>query len=187
MLVTNRDELAQALDKGAIAAILATGGVHPLEGDLANLERLRAAGYRVLGLQHFFDNELGGSLHGVSGAGLTDFGRSAVARALVSGMIIDVAHSSEAAVRDVLQISSRPLLVVTVRVDMLRSVGESLQVNQTVPRYARRRRGASRRNSPRGRRCPSPPSPMKSLPRNGAPPNRVAPGCRRRRRFAGTP
>lgn len=111
MLVTNRDELAQALDKGAIAGILATEGAHPLEGDLANLERLRDAGYRVLGLQHFFDNELGGSLHGVSGAGLTDFGRSAVARALVDGMIIDVAHSSEAVVRDVLQISSRPLLV----------------------------------------------------------------------------
>lgn len=111
MLATNRDELAQALDKGAIAAILATEGAHPLEGDLANLERLRAAGYRVLGLQHFFDNELGGSLHGLSGAGLSEFGRNAVARALVDGMIIDVAHSSEAVVRDVLEISSRPLLV----------------------------------------------------------------------------
>lgn len=111
MLVTNRDELAQALEQGAIAGILATEGAHPLEGDLANLDRLHAAGYRVLGLQHFFDNELGGSLHGVSGEGLTDFGRGAVAKALVNGMIIDVAHSSEAVVRDVLKLSSRPLLV----------------------------------------------------------------------------
>ena len=64
-----------------------------------------------MGLQHFFDNELGGSLHGVSGAGLTEFGKAAVDRAVEKGMIIDLAHSSEATARDVLARSSKPVIV----------------------------------------------------------------------------
>lgn len=99
-----------SLERG-LTVVLATEGAHPLEGELENIDRLYGAGYRILGLQHFFDNELGGSLHGVSGAGLTDFGRKAVAAATAKGMIIDVAHSSQAVVRDVLGATDRPLIV----------------------------------------------------------------------------
>jgi microsomal dipeptidase-like Zn-dependent dipeptidase len=111
VLVRGRSELDAALASGALAAILATEGAHPLEGEIGNVDRLYDAGYRVLGLHHFFDNELGGSLHGVSKAGLAPFGRAAVARAEARGMIIDVAHSSEAVVRDVLAVATRPLIV----------------------------------------------------------------------------
>ncbi|MEE2692987.1 MAG: membrane dipeptidase [Pseudomonadota bacterium] len=106
-----RADLEAALDAGALVGVLATEGAHPLEGDLANLDRLYDAGYRVLGLQHFFDNELGGSLHGMSGAGLTAFGREAVKAAEARGMIIDVAHSSQAVARDVLAMTSKPIIV----------------------------------------------------------------------------
>lgn len=111
VVVRDAGGLARALDDGALAIILATEGAHPLEGDLRNLERLYDAGYRVLGLQHFFDNELGGSLHGASSAGLTDFGRQAVEAAAGKGMVIDLAHSSEAVVRDVLAMTDAPLIV----------------------------------------------------------------------------
>tara|TARA_R110002096_G_scaffold169002_8_gene340346 strand:- start:11 stop:1189 length:1179 start_codon:yes stop_codon:yes gene_type:complete len=94
-----------------IVAILATEGAHPLEGELANIDGLYGDGYRVIGLQHFFDNELGGSLHGVSNAGLTEFGRDAVTALLARGMILDVAHSSEAVVREVLDMTDAPLIV----------------------------------------------------------------------------
>lgn len=110
-VVRSRAELAEALDSGAVAGILATEGAHPLEGDLANLDRLYDAGYRMMGLQHFFDNELGGSLHGVSGEGLTEFGREAVKAAIERGMIIDLAHSSEAVDRDVLALTDAPIIV----------------------------------------------------------------------------
>jgi microsomal dipeptidase-like Zn-dependent dipeptidase len=110
-VVITRDELAAVLEGGGVAAVLATEGAHPLEGDLANLDRLYEAGYRVLGLQHFFDNELGGSLHGVSNSGLSEFGQEAVVAAQAKGMIIDVAHSSEKVARDVLAMSPRPLIV----------------------------------------------------------------------------
>lgn len=102
---------ARESDPAAMAGILATEGAHPLEGDLANIEPLWEAGYRLIGLQHFFDNALGGSLHGVSGAGLTEFGREATRAMLDRGMIIDVAHSSPAVVREVLAMTDRPLVV----------------------------------------------------------------------------
>lgn len=94
-----------------LAAILGIEGAHPLEGELDNIAVLYDAGYRVMGLQHFFDNELGGSLHGESGAGLTEFGRAAVREMDRRSIVIDVAHSSERVVRDVLALVDRPLIV----------------------------------------------------------------------------
>lgn len=111
ILVRTKADLAAALEKGAIAGVLATEGAHPLEGKVENVARLYDAGYRMLGLQHFFDNELGGSLHGVSGAGLTEFGRTAVMAAERAGMMIDIAHSSEAVARETLALAARPLVV----------------------------------------------------------------------------
>ncbi|WP_237057025.1 dipeptidase [Microbulbifer sediminum] len=107
-----RQVMASRTDgSGQLAAILGIEGAHPLEGRLANIGRLYDAGYRVMGLQHFFDNELGGSLHGQSGAGLSEFGRAAVKEMAARSIIIDVAHSSEAVVRDVLALVDRPLIV----------------------------------------------------------------------------
>jgi len=110
-IVRTSSDLGRKMAGDGLAVILATEGAHPLEGKLVNIDRLYAAGYRVLGLQHFFDNELGGSLHGVSHGGLTEFGRAAVARAQAKGMIIDVAHSSEAVVHDVLAMTAAPIIV----------------------------------------------------------------------------
>lgn len=110
-MVRTQSELQAALDAGALAGVFGIEGAHPLEGEIENLDRLYDEGLRVVGLQHFFDNELGGSLHGTSDAGLTEFGRAVVERADAKSMIIDVAHSSEATVRDVLSLTERPLIV----------------------------------------------------------------------------
>jgi len=86
-------------------------GAHPLEGDLANIDRMYAAGYRMMGITHFFDNELAGSLHGVSKAGLTPFGRVAIDRFDELEIIIDLAHVSETAAWEILEQSTRPQVV----------------------------------------------------------------------------
>jgi microsomal dipeptidase-like Zn-dependent dipeptidase len=104
-------ELRSAGDASAIAAILGTEGSHALDGDLDNIDRLFDAGFRVMGLHHFFDNKLGGSLHGTSGEGLSTFGRMAVQRMEEKSIVIDVAHSSEQTVRDTLAIAKRPVIV----------------------------------------------------------------------------
>ena len=86
-------------------------GAHPLEGEIENLDKLFSQGLRISGLTHFFDNELGGSLHGVSGEGLTQFGKQVIKRAGELGIIIDIAHASPAMVRDVLSMSERPVIL----------------------------------------------------------------------------
>ena len=101
----------RAAGQRTIAALLGMEGAHALEGQLANLGVMEAAGFRLFGLTHFFDNELGGSLHGTSQAGLTRFGREVVAELVARDMVIDLAHASPAMVRDVLAIDgARPII-----------------------------------------------------------------------------
>ena len=111
--VSDLRDLVSQREQGDVVtgAVYLIEGAHPLEGNLENLDALFDLGLRIVGLTHFFDNELGGSLHGVSRAGLTAFGRDVIRRANELDMIIDVAHSSEAMVRDVLEFSSRPVIV----------------------------------------------------------------------------
>jgi len=94
-----------------VAAVLGLEGAHALEGSLEAVDALYAAGFRVVALHHFFDNELGGSLHGQSGEGLTEFGRAVVRRLEELRMIVDLAHSSPAVVDDVLAMATRPVVV----------------------------------------------------------------------------
>jgi microsomal dipeptidase-like Zn-dependent dipeptidase len=101
----------RAKGEAVVGGLLAIEGAHALEGDLANLQKLKDAGYRMIGLTHFFDNELGGSLHGVSKGGLTPYGVQAVRAIEEAGLIVDVAHASEKVVDDVLQITTRPIVV----------------------------------------------------------------------------
>lgn len=89
---------------------LGVEGGHCLEGELENVDKLWHAGVRMMGPTHFFDNELGGSAHGVSHAGLTPFGKDVIKRMNELGMIIDVAHSSEAIIDDVLAMTTKPIL-----------------------------------------------------------------------------
>jgi membrane dipeptidase len=101
----------RAKGDAVVGGLLAIEGAHALEGDLANLKTLSDAGYRMIGLTHFFDNELGGSLHGVSKRGLTPFGVQAVLAMEEAGLMIDLAHASEKVVDDVLQLTKRPVVV----------------------------------------------------------------------------
>jgi microsomal dipeptidase-like Zn-dependent dipeptidase len=115
-LVTDREELQELVARRAhgervVGAVYLIEGAHPLEGDLDNLDRLFERGLRIAGLTHFFDNDLGGSLHGVSGEGLTAFGESVVRRANELGVIIDVAHASPQMVADVLALSDAPVIL----------------------------------------------------------------------------
>ncbi len=94
-----------------VGAILAAEGLHALEGRLDRLDSLAAAGYRIFGLTHFFDNEVGGSAHGEEKGGLTPFGKEVIARLDSLSLIIDVAHASPAVIDDVLKLSTRPIVV----------------------------------------------------------------------------
>ena len=102
---------ARKSDKKVIGAMLGIEGGHALEASLENLEKVYAAGVRMIGPTHFFDNEFGGSAHGENGAGLSDFGKSAVQKMNELGIFIDLAHASPAIVEDVLNLTTKPVMV----------------------------------------------------------------------------
>lgn len=93
-----------------VGAMLSIEGLQNLEGDLANLDRLHAAGFRMAGLTHFFDNDLAGSMHGIEKGGLTPKGREAIRKMEAIGMIVDIAHCSHACVADILAMAQRPVV-----------------------------------------------------------------------------
>lgn len=95
---------------GVVGAMLSIEGLQDLEGKVANLDKLYAAGFRMAGLAHFFDNDIAGSMHGVKKGGLTPLGRGVVARMETLGMVVDVAHSSHQTVAEVIAMARRPIV-----------------------------------------------------------------------------
>ena len=93
-----------------VGAMLSIEGLQDLEGNIANLDKLYAAGFRMAGLAHFFDNDVAGSMHGMKKGGLTPLGVAAVRRMEAIGMVVDVAHSSHAAVAEIIAMARRPIV-----------------------------------------------------------------------------
>jgi membrane dipeptidase len=93
------------------ALVLAVEGCDFLEGDLDRLDALEARGVRSVQLAHYLVNETGDiqtapPVHG----GLTSFGANAVRRMNRLGIIVDVAHCSEATVAGVVRAATKPIL-----------------------------------------------------------------------------
>ncbi|MBN1210285.1 MAG: dipeptidase [Myxococcaceae bacterium] len=105
-LVTEREK-----DRGRVGALLSLEGMHALEGRLDAVDELHAAGFRMLGFAHFFDNEVSGSAHGVKKEGLTELGRAVVKRMEERGITLDLAHASRKTIQEVLAIATRPIVV----------------------------------------------------------------------------
>lgn len=105
------DRYISTRQSGVVAGFLGIEGSHALEGKLDNLDRFYDAGIRMIGITHFFDNEAGGSAHGVAKGGLTDFGKELVKRAEAKKMLVDVAHASPRVIQDVVSMANRPVVV----------------------------------------------------------------------------
>ena len=115
-LIENRadlDRLLAARAEGAeiIGAMLSIEGAHAMESDPANLQVLFDAGYRMIGLTHFFDNDYAGSAHGVGKGGLTELGRQTIREMEELGIIVDLAHLAPTAIDEVLDLVTRPVVV----------------------------------------------------------------------------
>ncbi|MEM9141997.1 MAG: dipeptidase [Bacteroidota bacterium] len=116
VLVTSQKSLkdliaARKRNPKIIGGFLGIEGAHCLEGKLENVQKLYDEGVRMMAPTHFFDNALGGSAHGISGEGLTPFGRAVIKEMDRLDMIIDLAHVSPKMINDILDISTKPTLV----------------------------------------------------------------------------
>ena len=100
----------RAAEPRIVAGLLAIEGAHALGADLGALDAIEAAGFRMVGLAHLFDNAVAGSAHGVEKGGLTAIGRELVAQLEGRAIIVDLAHASSLTIDDVLSMATRPVV-----------------------------------------------------------------------------
>ncbi|MEY8840168.1 dipeptidase [Cribrihabitans sp. XS_ASV171] len=109
-------EIAAARAAGMLAGVLHLEGAEGLDADLTRLDTLYAMGLRSLGPVWSRPNAFG---HGVPfrypsdgdiGPGLTKRGRALVARCDALGVLVDLSHLNAAGMRDVAEISTKPLV-----------------------------------------------------------------------------
>ncbi|RLA62196.1 MAG: peptidase M19 [Epsilonproteobacteria bacterium] len=116
LIIKSKKDLKQFLfkkrkEKKIIGALLSIEGAHALEGKPENVDKLYQAGFRMFGLAHFFDNEVGGSAHGENKGGLTKFGEDLIKEMNKRHIIIDLAHSSDRVIDETLTLSQAPVVV----------------------------------------------------------------------------
>ena len=106
------EDIRQAHAQGKLAALTAIEGGHVIGGKIERLAVLRERGVRLFTLTHFIANRisdahLGPSVHG----GLSRFGREVVRECQKLGMVVDLAHASEKAFYQALDLLERPPVV----------------------------------------------------------------------------
>ncbi|MEP6901697.1 MAG: dipeptidase [Actinomycetota bacterium] len=115
VLIKSKTDLKNFLERRKTEKIvggwLGIEGAHALDGNLENIDVLFDAGFRMMSPTHFFDNDLGGSAHGIQKYGLTDKGREMIRRMEAKGMLVDVSHSSAKTIDDVLAMATKPVVV----------------------------------------------------------------------------
>lgn len=115
-IIKSRAELEAYIAKrrtqsGVTAGWLTIEGAHALEGELANLDALYQAGFRMIAPTHLADSDIGASASGESQRGLTPLGEQWVTEMARRNMIIDLAHASQQTIDDVLRLAQRPVMV----------------------------------------------------------------------------
>lgn len=115
IVIKSKTDLKNFLEKRKTEKIiggwLGIEGAHALDGNLENLNVLFDAGFRMISPSHFFDNDIGGSAHGVEKYGLTEKGKEMIRRMEAKNMIVDLAHASEKTFDDVLKIATKPVVI----------------------------------------------------------------------------
>jgi len=109
--VTSTIEMESALKKGKLACWLSLESGHIIENSLEILEFFQKLGVKCITLTHTKNTDWADS----SGAepkhdGLTKLGRKIITKMDELGMVIDVSHSSDKTVEDVLEVTSMPIM-----------------------------------------------------------------------------
>ena len=117
-LATTPEQVRANRAAGKLSAMIGVENGYSLGHNITNLDAAYARGARYVGLAHMGHNDLCTSSTPeadqgnppLSDAGISDFGRSMVRRANQLGIMVDVSHSSDACVRDVLALSTAPII-----------------------------------------------------------------------------
>jgi len=118
-LVRTPLELDDNYKNGILSTMLSIEGGQCLAGCIKNLDFFYQRGVRCIGLAHYTPNDLGGATWRIRDRrrGLTPFGAQVVKRANDLGMVVDICHSSERAIQQILAISRAPVILSHTGVD----------------------------------------------------------------------
>ncbi len=111
-LVRSATEARKAVAEGKVGALLGLEGGYVIENDVKELPRFYARGVRYMTLVWMKTHDWADSSDDEARwGGLNDLGRSVVHEMNRLGMIIDLSHASDDAIRDVLAISDDPVIL----------------------------------------------------------------------------
>ena len=114
-LAYSADDAERIAASGKFVVLQSMENSYPLKLDVSNLETFYDKGLRMVGLIHFRDNQFGGSATDFTSPddkGLTDLGKDLVREANRLGLVVDGSHSSDASVRDMMEISTTPVILI---------------------------------------------------------------------------
>lgn len=107
-IIYSQDDIIEIESKKGKGVVLTVEGGAVLGGKLENVDHLAKCGVKIMTLTWNGNCELGDGI-GVEGAkGLTDFGKSVVAKMEQNSIVVDVSHSSVPMFYDVAELSTRP-------------------------------------------------------------------------------
>jgi membrane dipeptidase len=137
-VLTVADALA-AHQRGQPAIIMDIEGLDFLERKLERLEESYQRGVRTMQLVHYTPNDIGDFQTGVvTHHGLTPFGAEVLRACHTLGVVVDVAHGTEAMVQQALQVATKPLLLSHTALRGSRAQGATpLTERQITPSHAR--------------------------------------------------
>jgi membrane dipeptidase len=121
MLVTNPEQLEEAVKEHKLGAMIGVEGGHMIEDDLSKLDSLYKRGARYMTLTWNNNNSWATSAEYESGhqknntsnqkKGLSDFGKEVVKRMNELGMMVDLSHTGEQTFWDAIAVSTKPVLI----------------------------------------------------------------------------
>ncbi|HCU44358.1 dipeptidase [Sphingobacterium faecium] len=116
-MAKNSGEIERIIKSGKIAALIGIEGGNMIEADLQNLEALYKRGARYMTLTWNYDLSWATAAAQESktksreGKGLSALGKEIIRRMNKLGMMVDLSHAGEQTFYDVLEISTKPVLV----------------------------------------------------------------------------
>lgn len=111
-VATSPADVEAHFEQGIISLPMGMENGSPIEGDLANLRHFYDRGIRYITLAHGLSNHISDSSYDENKQwdGLSDFGVEVVREMNRLGIMIDISHVSDAAFRDVMEVTAAPAI-----------------------------------------------------------------------------